>query len=117
MKMTLGERIRKARKGNMTQAELAELIGVHEITVRRWELGERTPNIKDLQKISEVLRIPMEELLGTEQKELNLPDLNDFNKVVYTFKDGERLEFPSTDTGYALFEKIFQQKMLQLQNA
>ena len=63
MEMTLGERIRKARKGNMTQAELAKLIGVHEITVRRWELGERTPNIKDLQRISEVLNVPLEDLI------------------------------------------------------
>ena len=119
MEMTLGERIRKARKGNMTQAELAKLIGVHEITVRRWELGERTPNIKDLQRISEVLKVPMDELLGTEHKELNKDSINLSNgvdKVIYTFKDGEKLEFPSTDIGYAFFEKIFQQKMLQLQN-
>ena len=35
MEMSLGERIRKARKGNMTQAELAERVGVHEGTIRR----------------------------------------------------------------------------------
>ncbi len=64
MDMSLGERIRKVRKGKMTQAELAHLIGVHEITVRRWELGERTPDVKDIQKIADVLSVPASDLLG-----------------------------------------------------
>ena len=42
MEMTLGEKIRKARKRKMTQAELAEAVGVHETTIRRWESGERS---------------------------------------------------------------------------
>ena len=68
MEMSLGERIRKARKGNMTQAELAERVGVHEGTIRRWELGERIPDIIDLQKISQVLGVSINELLdGTTE--------------------------------------------------
>ena len=63
MNMTLGEKIRKARKGKMTQAELAEAIGVHEMTIRRWELGERRPDVGALQKISNVLSVPVIELI------------------------------------------------------
>lgn len=66
MDMTLGERIRKARKGKMTQAELANLIGVHEITVRRWELGERLPDTDALKKLSQVLGISAGELMGED---------------------------------------------------
>lgn len=37
--------IRKIRKGlGLTQAELAQLLGVHSITVSKWELGAATPN-------------------------------------------------------------------------
>ncbi len=44
--MTLGERIRTARKEKYTQEELAEMIGVHVNTLRRWERGERSPDAK-----------------------------------------------------------------------
>ena len=75
MEMTLGERIRKARKGKMTQAELAELIGVHEITIRRWELGERLPDTDSLKKISQVLGVSVSELMGEEDLTTGLPEV------------------------------------------
>ena len=38
MDMTLGDRIRKLRKqAKLTQSELADVIGIHEITIRRCE--------------------------------------------------------------------------------
>ena len=61
MNMTLGEKIRKARKRKMTQAELAEAIGVHEMTIRRWELGKNFPDVGALQKIADALSIPLSE--------------------------------------------------------
>lgn len=75
MKMTLGERIRKARKGKMTQAELAEKIGVHEITIRRWELGERLPDTDSIQKISQVLGVSISELMGEENTDTEKPTI------------------------------------------
>lgn len=44
----IGERLKVIRKGKFTQAELAEKIGVHEITIRRWESGHRSPSSADL---------------------------------------------------------------------
>ena len=82
MNMTLGEKIRKARKGKMTQAELAEAIGVHEMTIRRWELGERSPNVGALQKIANVLSIPLIELTDDappETPQVSLP-INNIEK-------------------------------------
>ena len=98
MQMTLGEKIRKARKGKMTQAELAEAIGVHEMTIRRWELGERSPNIGALQKIANVLSIPLIELTDDTPQEQplkqllenltkSLPINNDENKEKVKIKD------------------------------
>lgn len=107
MEMTVGERIRKMRKGKMTQAELAYAIGVHEITIRRWELGERTPDIEDLQKIANVFEIPVGELLG--EIEIEPSKDSSFRKtanlLVYE-RNGERLELPATQESYEIFREI-----------
>lgn len=70
---TFGERLKRLRKKHgFTQAELAFQIGVHEMTVRRWESGERKlKNIKDIEALSDVLEVSQEELLNgvpTEQQ-------------------------------------------------
>lgn len=63
---TFGERLKRLRKKHgFTQAELAFQIGVHEMTVRRWESGERKlKNIKDIEALSDVLEVSQEELLN-----------------------------------------------------
>jgi DNA-binding transcriptional regulator YiaG len=53
--MTVGEKIRSTRKHKLTQSQLAEAIGVHEMTLRRWENGLRVPNADDLQRLATVL--------------------------------------------------------------
>jgi transcriptional regulator with XRE-family HTH domain len=64
----IGERIRAARKNKLTQAQLAESICVHEMTLRRWEIGQRVPDANKLQKIAKVLNVSVAYLMGeTEQ--------------------------------------------------
>lgn len=45
----------------LTQADIADLMGVHRATVNRWE-NEITPNKRKLQKIAEILRVDVEKL-------------------------------------------------------
>ena len=116
MEMTLGERIRKARKGNnMTQAELAHSIGVHEITIRRWELGDRNPDMHELQKISDVLGVPLTELFGTvaideksiEHTRQQSNKERSLNRGMLVFEvDGKRFEAPPTDIGMKYLERM-----------
>ena len=47
----------------MTQAQLAEAIGCKQLTISRWERGEFSPNASALQRLSDVLGCPMENLL------------------------------------------------------
>ena len=63
---TFGQRLRRLRKKHgFTQAELAFQIGVHEITIRRWESGERPlENIKDIKKLASILQVSEDELLN-----------------------------------------------------
>jgi len=64
--MGVGQRIKTARKMiRMTQAELAEKIGVHEVTVRTWENADKTPRIDVIYKIAEVLKVPIFSILGS----------------------------------------------------
>lgn len=63
--MTVGERIKRARKGKFTQAELAELMGVHETTIRRWESGrDDGPTGKSLSKLATILNTTIAYLTG-----------------------------------------------------
>lgn len=63
--MGIGARIKAARKGKYNQAELAELVGVHETTIRRWELErDDGPQGKNLSKLAEVLNTTVAYLSG-----------------------------------------------------
>ncbi|MDY3998977.1 MAG: helix-turn-helix transcriptional regulator [Blautia sp.] len=60
----IGEQIRKLRKKKkMSQEELACRIGVSVITVSRIESGMTTMNIQTLMNLSEILDVPVDEIL------------------------------------------------------
>ncbi|MBQ9628528.1 MAG: helix-turn-helix transcriptional regulator [Synergistaceae bacterium] len=117
MNLTLGERIRTSRKGKMTQAQLAEAVGVHEITIRRWESGERTPDVKEIQKISQVLNVPIGELLNDSSLEMppimmnatreNTSQEKNTNMASITLDNGRRVEAPATPEGLAFLKEVF----------
>lgn len=71
--MNIGEVIRNNRqKRNMTQTELAACLNITPQAVSRWEMGVSYPDIAMLPRISEVLRVSADELLGIsplQQKE------------------------------------------------
>ena len=50
----------------MTQKELARLTGLSEVTVSRYVQGVRHPTAYSLWKISQVLKVPMEDLVEHE---------------------------------------------------
>ena len=83
--MTLGERIRKARKGKYTQAELADILGIGENNDS--ELNEENLSNLSLRKISSPT---------TRSNKLML---------VYE-RDGERIELPPTEQGYEIMNNI-----------
>lgn len=63
--MNIGEIIKRRRQmRSMTQAELAALLNVTPQAVSRWEMGISYPDIAMVPKISGVLRVSADELLG-----------------------------------------------------
>lgn len=70
--MNIGVVIKNNRqKSNMTQTELAACLNITPQAVSRWEMGISYPDIDMLPRISEVLRVSADELLG-----IRLPDLS-----------------------------------------
>ena len=63
----LGEKIKLYReKKNMTQNEIAEILGVKATTVSKYEAGTLEPNIESIKKLSEIFGITIDELLKDE---------------------------------------------------
>ena len=63
-----GAAIKQLReKRNLTQAELAEKIGVSSKTVSKWETGKGLPDISLLQPLAQALNISVIELMNGEQ--------------------------------------------------
>lgn len=112
MELTLGDRIRQARKGKMTQSELAESLGLSDMTIRRWEAGTRIPNAEDIKIMANVLGVSLSELIGEESDEKSLMENNQSserrqNMAVLTLKNGEKIEAPATPEGYSFLKELF----------
>ena len=61
---TIGRRIAAARAiYKMTQADLAEKIGVSVSTIVHWENGDTSPRVDQVRKIADILCVPLEDLL------------------------------------------------------
>lgn len=56
------------KKRGLTQEELAIRLSVVRQTVSKWEKGLSVPDADLLQRMAEVLEVPVSELLGEEQK-------------------------------------------------
>lgn len=72
MKKTLGTMISSLRKDKgMTQLELAEIMGVTDKAVSKWERDLSCPDINSIPKLAEILEISVEDLMQgkTETKE------------------------------------------------
>ena len=60
----LGEKIKLYRESkNMTQGEIAEILGVKAATISKYEAGTLEPNIESLKRLAELFDISIDELL------------------------------------------------------
>lgn len=62
--MTTGQLIKDARKkAGMTQAELAQKLGISYVGVSQWENNLRNPKYDTLQRIAAALNVPVQQLI------------------------------------------------------
>lgn len=56
----LGDKIRVLRvQRNLTQRDLARLVGVSAAAIAQWERGGKTPRLASLERLAIVLEVPM----------------------------------------------------------
>ena len=63
--MNIGQNILNLRKGaNLSQEQLAEIIGVTRQTISNWELEESSPDLKQAKELSRFFNISLDDLTG-----------------------------------------------------
>ena len=55
-------------KHNLTQSKLAELTGLHPVTVRKLELDNRDPTLLAAWKIAKAFRVQIEDIFMLEEE-------------------------------------------------
>lgn len=86
-----GERLRDLRvQKKLSQAELAEIIGVHHTHIGRYERGESRPLSKHLQSLANALGVSIDYLLNGKKEDAAVADLKD-REFLKLFERAEKL--------------------------
>ncbi len=91
-----------------SQNKLANIVGVNQTTIARWETEEMAPSIDNVEEISKVLNIDLPDLLG---KDLRVIDKSDNDGVYIQKADGTTVFLKNaSETDKALVELPEEQK-------
>lgn len=89
----IGRKISKLRRDkNMTQLELADLLGISYQAVSNWERGDSMPDISKLSELSTIFEITIDELLGNQKESKAVQEVIDTNKIHISDHDKETIE-------------------------
>lgn len=73
----LGEKIKKYRENkNMTQNEVADILGVKSATISKYESNTLEPNIESIKKLAEIFEISIDELLRDKEDKFDISKIN-----------------------------------------
>ena len=91
-----GERLKEARSSRgLTQARLAEMLGISPRVYNRWERGAAIPRLDTVVRVAEILEVSLDELAGlkesdTSELRLRNPELHDLYKEVDRLSDEDQ---------------------------
>ena len=78
--MKFNEKLVMLRKNkNLSQEQLGNELNVARQTVSKWELGETTPEMDKLIKMSEIFEVSLDELVKDQKIDINNNDINNTN--------------------------------------
>ena len=76
--MTIGEKIRYYRKQlGITQGKLAELTGIHPVSIRKYEINKMQPQPQQIERIAAALNVNCNALNGIEHAGMRLETVGD----------------------------------------
>ena len=79
-KMKFNEKIVMLRKNkNLSQEDLGNELGVARQTISKWELGETTPEMDKLIKMSEIFAITLDDLIKDTEPNIDKNNANNTN--------------------------------------
>ena len=104
--MTQGEKIKHHRtmKG-LTQKQLGEMTGIHEVSIRKYEANKIAAKREQLEKIADVLGVPLNEFL-----ELKIVTDSDVLPLLFAIDNEFEIEITSDDN--KTFKMEFKDPML-----
>lgn len=89
-----GQKLRELRKQhNLTQKELASMVGVKNSIISFYEVGDRIPSPEIIRKLAETLHVSADYLLGIEKNEsIDISGLSEHDKslvrsLVYSLRE------------------------------
>ena len=81
--MNLGKKLINLRKQEkLTQEKFAEIIGVTRQTVSNWELNSTKPDLTQIEKISKLFHVSIDELLDNDIQNIIVEKVNKTEKIV-----------------------------------
>lgn len=97
--METGKKIKLIRTmRGLTQKQLGELSGIHEVAIRKYELGKNLPKEEQLKKIADALNVNVNSLL-----EFNIESDGDVLPLLFAIDDKFSIEIKDSENGTGLF--------------
>ena len=117
--MNIGEKVKQLRKEQgLSQEQLAEKLIVSRAAVAKWESGIGLPDIENLKKLSEVLSVSIDELVGNvpgRAEEAGRPRENVAgqvsNEAYYAAFMGKKCTVDMTDWNDGIFDSYILHQM------
>lgn len=82
----------KRKEKNLTQGQLAEILGISNKTISKWETGKCMPDYGIIQALCEALDITIAELMGGEARDKNTMPAYDESQILDMMARIQRLE-------------------------
>ena len=82
--MKFNEKIIMLRKNkNLSQEDLGNELGVARQTISKWELGETTPEMDKLIKMSEIFEITLDDLIKDTEPNISNKNFKGYRHIYY----------------------------------
>jgi transcriptional regulator with XRE-family HTH domain len=92
MKINIGENLRKLRiRNELTQEQLAEIIGVSPQAISRWENNSTYPDVTMLPSIANYYNISIDELMGMDEIRNELK-INNIFSIVHEYETKDMID-------------------------
>lgn len=81
--VTIGEKIKYFRRQmGITQSRLAEVTGIHPVSIRKYETNKMQPQLPQIQKIAAALNVSSNALIGLDNTKLRLETIGDLMGII-----------------------------------